>query len=272
VVLAVLVMGLMVSGTGALWLLSFRVLGPERAESFANTFFIQCIVFTTIIGGGMHAGWLLGYARSPRLLLNLMPASWSVVALAALAGAALTFPLGEVDNLWQLVLPASEAEAQLMVSIHAPASAFERVFIILSLVAAAATGEELLFRGMLWRWLEDSWGKVAALVVTSLVFGLAHVYLWRTIPLIVPVGFLLGWLVLRSGSVASSMAAHAAFNGTPIVASWSGLQVVGWNDVTARDPHLHPALVVAGTAVLLACLAAIHVLTRDRIDEPPSVH
>jgi membrane protease YdiL (CAAX protease family) len=275
IAVTVLVVGLMVIGTLALFLVSYAVVGEEGAASFANTFFIQCIVFTVLVGGWLLAGSLLGSRRSAREVLCLQPAPWAVVLLSALAGFFLTFPLGELDNLWQLVWPASPEEAAMMVAVHAPDSQIERLFIILALVGAAPLGEELVFRGFLWTWLRSHAGEVTTLVVTAVLFGCAHVFLARTIPLIIPVGFLLGWLVLRTGSVATSIAAHAAFNGTPLLASWSGLVVTGWNDVAARNPHQHPALLAAGTAGLLACLAGISVLTRrrpPRIDVPPDVH
>src|SRR5260221_5833718 len=49
--------------------------------------------------------------------------------------------------------------------------------IILPLISTAmmpAIMEELLFRGILFRWLEDFCGSWAALIVTSALFGLAH--------------------------------------------------------------------------------------------------
>jgi membrane protease YdiL (CAAX protease family) len=275
VAVAVLVVGLMVIGTLALFLVSYVIVGEQGAASFANTFFIQCIVFTCLVGGWLLAGNLLGSRLGAREILCLQPAPWAVVLLSALAGACLTFPLGELDNLWQLVWPASPEEAAMMVAVHDPDSAIEQVFIILALVGAAPMGEELVFRGFLWTWLRSHSGKATTLVVTAVLFGCAHVFLARTIPLIIPVGFLLGWLVLRTGSVGTSIAAHAAFNGTPLLASWSGIVATGWNDVAARNPHQHPVLLAAGTAGLLACIAGIFVLTRrrpPRIDVPPDVH
>ena len=275
IAVAVMVVGLMILGTLALFLVSLVFVGEGGAASFANTFFIQCIVFTILIGGWLLAGSLLGSRQGAREILGLMPAPWPVILLSALAGLFLTFPLSELDNLWQLVWPASAEEQAMMVAVHDPDSALERVFIILALVAAAPVGEELVFRGFLWTWLRRHAGTTAALVATAILFGCAHVFLARTIPLIIPVGFLLGWLVLRTGSVATSIAAHAAFNGTPLLASWSGLVVTGWNNVAATDPHQHPALLVAGTVLFLACLAGITVLTRQdppRIDVPPDVH
>jgi membrane protease YdiL (CAAX protease family) len=267
--LSVAVTGALVISTAVLFVVSMLVLGQERAGSFANTFFIQCIVFVVVLGGCLLLHRIMaGPMGLPRHrgheLLGLGPTSTPVVALGLVAGAALTFPLGELDNLWQYVWPPSEQEILTMLQIYEPESAFERVFILLALVAAAPLGEEMVFRGVLYRWLADSSRPVAALVVTSVLFGAAHVFIPRTIVLIVPVGLMLGWLVMRTGSILPTIAAHAAFNGAPLVATWSGLTVNGWNNIGAEDPHLHPALVVGGTAVLLACLAGVWLLTRRR--------
>lgn len=275
VALAVLVVVALIIGTLALYILSYLAIGEDRAASFVNTFFIQCLIFTFIIGVCLAGEKLARVERSARQTLGLLPVRWVVVLLSAMAGIALTFPLSELDNLWQHVWPASEEEVAMMISVHDPVSALERVFIILALVAAAPLGEELVFRGILWNWVRTAVGPVAALVVTAVLFGCAHVFLARTIPLIIPVGFLLGWLVMRSGSVATSIAAHAAFNGAPILASWSGLVVTGWNNLAVENPHLPPALLAGGTAVFLACLVSIHLLTtrrRERIDAPPDLH
>ncbi len=40
--------------------------------------------------------------------------------------------------------------------------------------AIAGISEELLFRGVIQPWLENSWGMMAGLLVSSLMFGLVH--------------------------------------------------------------------------------------------------
>ena len=42
------------------------------------------------------------------------------------------------------------------------------------LAAIAGTSEEILFRGVIQPWLENSWGMMAGLLVSSLIFGLIH--------------------------------------------------------------------------------------------------
>lgn len=271
--LGVFITGFLIIATVVLFILSLVVVGEERSSSFANTFFIQCIIFTLILGAVIQLRNVVSDSleiphRGGAELLGLMPARAPVVLLATLAGASLTVPLGELDNLWQHVWPATEEEMLTMLAIYEPSSFFERIFIILALVVAAPLGEEMVFRGVMWTWLRDSSRPWIALIITSLLFGSAHVFIPRTIPLIVPVGLLLGFLVVRTGSILPSIAAHAAFNGTPLVAAWSGMVVTGWNNIGAREPRMSPTLLVGGTVLLASILALFWWITRERRDPP----
>jgi uncharacterized protein len=76
--------------------------------------------------------------------------------------------------------------------------------------------EELFFRGVGVRvWLPLGGG--AAIVVTALVFGLAHGIL-VALPILVPFGLALGWVRWRSGSVWPGVIAHGFYNGSALVA------------------------------------------------------
>jgi membrane protease YdiL (CAAX protease family) len=45
---------------------------------------------------------------------------------------------------------------------------------LLVLASIAGLSEELLFRGVIQPWIESSWGVTAGLVVSNIIFGLAH--------------------------------------------------------------------------------------------------
>ncbi len=258
-ILSVLVL---LGGTAVLWVASSLLAGVDRASSFANTFLIQGIVFTAILGAMVQTRSLVQAGPQGSLgFLRLAPTRWPTVLLAVVVGAAMTVPLSALDGMWQNVWEPGPGEIETMMAIHDPGSNTERVFILLALVAAAPLGEEMLFRGAMWSWIEAASGPRAALLVTSTLFASAHVFLPRTILLILPVGLFLGWLGMRTGSVIASIAAHATFNGLPILASWSGLLVPGWNDPGETAVMIDPAVVAAGTAVLCGCVAAIAVTT-----------
>lgn len=79
--------------------------------------------------------------------------------------------------------------------------------------------EELLFRGILFRWIEEFGGSWAALIVTSALFGLAHIMnpnaTWfSSFAIAVEAGLLLGAAYMLTRSLWMPMGLHAAWNFT----------------------------------------------------------
>lgn len=79
--------------------------------------------------------------------------------------------------------------------------------------------EELLFRGILFRWLEEFAGSWAALLVTSVLFGLAHINnpnaTWfSSFTIAVEAGVLLGGAYMLTRSLWMPIGLHAAWNFT----------------------------------------------------------
>lgn len=89
-------------------------------------------------------------------------------------------------------------------------------------------GEEILFRGYLFRtlqriWGERRWGRAAASIVSALIFALAHsaAATEGLIALLTPafvMGLLLAWGAARTKSVIPSMIAHSMNNGIALLA------------------------------------------------------
>ena len=84
------------------------------------------------------------------------------------------------------------------------------------LFAAAATAEELLFRGYALQRLIDAAGPVAAVVATSIAFGLAHIWNPSASPFstlnTVLAGLLFGVAYLRTRDMWLQCGIHAAWN------------------------------------------------------------
>lgn len=91
-------------------------------------------------------------------------------------------------------------------------------------VAIVAAAEELTWRGLVMRALEDAIGPLRALVVTAVLFTVAHLptaWLLRDPdaglnPLVLAAGFgsslVFGWLVLRTRRLVPAVFAHALFS------------------------------------------------------------
>jgi membrane protease YdiL (CAAX protease family) len=94
--------------------------------------------------------------------------------------------------------------------------------LVLELVGVAimpGLTEEMLFRGILFRWIEEFGGSWAALVVTSALFGLAHIMnpnaTWfSSFAIAMEAGVLLGGAYMLTRSLWFPMGLHAAWNFT----------------------------------------------------------
>ena len=74
-----------------------------------------------------------------------------------------------------------------------------------------------MFRGVLFRWIDEKWGFAAALIVSSLLFGLVHIAnenatLWSSIAIAIEAGLLLGAAYKWAGTLWLPIGIHWAWN------------------------------------------------------------
>ncbi|WP_257306727.1 CPBP family intramembrane glutamic endopeptidase [Geothrix campi] len=111
---------------------------------------------------------------------------------------------------------------------------------VLGVVLGAPIAEEVLFRGYGLARIRELGGERRALLLTALVFALAHGS-WVKLPGTFVIGLLLGWLVLRTGSLWPAFLGHFTNNGAALVlgrlnpmpsfdpakGSWTAILLVG---------------------------------------------
>ena len=90
---------------------------------------------------------------------------------------------------------------------------------LIAIAIVPAFMEEVLFRGILFRWIEEFGGSWAALVVTSALFGLAHIMnsnaTWfSSFAIAMEAGLLLGGAYMLTRSLWMPIGLHAAWNFT----------------------------------------------------------
>ena len=78
-------------------------------------------------------------------------------------------------------------------------------------------GEEVLFRGIVFRMIDDRWGTVVALVVSALIFGFVHITnnnatVWSSLAIAVEAGLLLGAAYKWSGTLWVPIGIHWSWN------------------------------------------------------------
>ena len=80
-----------------------------------------------------------------------------------------------------------------------------------------AVCEEVLFRGILFRWIDEKWGFTIALVVSAILFGLVHIAQpgatwWSSLAIAIEAGLLLGAAYKYAGNLWLPIGIHWAWN------------------------------------------------------------
>jgi membrane protease YdiL (CAAX protease family) len=115
-----------------------------------------------------------------------------------------------------------------------------------ALVSSLVTGvfEELLFRGVLFRLIEESWGSYVALAISSLFFGAAHLFnpnatVLSAVSIVVEAGIFLGAAYMLTRRLWLPIGIHAGWNfteGGVFGAAESGVAPHGWLQSTTSGP------------------------------------
>ena len=89
-------------------------------------------------------------------------------------------------------------------------SIFSMIFIIIF----QSIAEEVFFRGFLLEKIDSFAGKNIAIILTALLFGLAHLSYGKLYPAIMPMfmGIFLGYVVLKTKNLYAAITAHMLFN------------------------------------------------------------
>ncbi len=140
-----------------------------------------------------------------------------------------------------------------------------------TLFLAVAVGEEILFRGILFRWIDERWGLFPALVVSAIVFGAVHITesgasVWSSIAIAIEAGLLLGAAYKWSGTLWLPIGIHWAWN--YVQGNVFGIAVSGsdempsfFNTIMNGPDIITGGLFGAEASVIAVCLgAAVSVL------------
>jgi uncharacterized protein len=95
------------------------------------------------------------------------------------------------------------------------AAAFAAFFVVVAFVAPLV--EELTYRGLGFALLAP-YGVTVAIIVTGVLFGLAH-GLIVALPVLAFFGLAVGWLRARTDSIYPPFAVHSLFNGVALIVS-----------------------------------------------------
>jgi sodium transport system permease protein len=138
--------------------------------------------------------------------------------------------------------------------------------------------EEVAFRGFILSGLRDMGHPWRAILVSSVLFGVAHSIVQQSIAAAI-LGVLLGYLAIRSGSLLCPIAFHAVHNGlifaltklTPDVRA--EYPILDWLFVVTADGSFAYTTPVVLAAVAAACAAMVWFRrsTPQRAEKPPHI-
>ncbi|HYJ51738.1 MAG TPA: CPBP family intramembrane glutamic endopeptidase [Allosphingosinicella sp.] len=221
------------------------------------------------------------HSGSPMILLNalavlacMLPAYWlfcrfvarEPMVLFARTGAAKELAAGVAAGL--AAFSAVVAIVALLGGYHVAGwgHAVTTLWAALAMAIISGFAEELLFRGILFRYIEQTAGSWAALAATSALFGAAHLAnpnasLVAAAAIAAEAGILLGAVYMLTRRLWAAMGLHAAWNFTQ---GWVfGLPVSGGGggDGLVRGQLSGPEILTGGAFGLEASLAGVIVAT-----------
>lgn len=175
---------------------------PKAPRDIVLWLVLQELVLGVV--GAILAIWN-GVPIADRFRWSLADAGLGVVATLPLL---VLFPLTKLLEDWH---PVQDIEQQIQRGIR-PLLGQASIAELALLSLAAGLGEEILFRGFLEAVLTEPLGVVAALLVTNLVFGLAHPWSLAYVVLAGAVGIYLSLTLLWSQNLLVAMTAHALYD------------------------------------------------------------
>ena len=147
-------------------------------------------------------------------------------------------------------------------------------FSMFMLFLAVAVGEEMIFRGVIFRWLDERWNTWVALLISAILFGWIHISnenatWWSSLAIAIEAGLLLGAAYKWSGTLWVPIGIHWAWNyvqGNVFGLAVSGMKV---GDTILETTVNGPDIITGGAfgpeasiiAVILGTLITIVFLT-----------
>jgi membrane protease YdiL (CAAX protease family) len=200
----------------ALWLVSQGVtpgeLGPRLVEQLTTPEMIVGMAMlpaqAAMLLTALLAAWLSPVPLKQRLgLVRPRAPAWAVCAW--IAGSIIPVLLG---------LATAYGLAEIIEPDPTIAQIYEKMIwdfavpFVLFIALAPGFAEEFLFRGYMQRRLIERWSAAAGILITSVIFAVAHL-MPHTVVFAFPIGIWLGLMAWRTGSVWPGVISHALING-----------------------------------------------------------
>lgn len=100
--------------------------------------------------------------------------------------------------------------------------------VLFLIVGIQPIGEEIFFRGFLFEKIEGFSSSVMSIIITSVLFGVAHMSYGKWFPALMPMlmGLILGYLVYKTKNLYTAIVAHVVFNLTSLTLAYLGWELL----------------------------------------------
>lgn len=166
-------------------------------------------------------------ARSPlREVFPFAPVRLSLIVPMLLSIVGAVILLSEADNWVRYFLKPPEWIVKIFGDLTGAKTSFWGS--LFTLVIVAPLTEELLFRGVILHGFLSRYTVAKSIVWSAILFGLIHLNPWQLTSGI-GLGLLLGWWLVRTGSLVPCIAGHALLNSLPLTNPLLPFQIPGFN-------------------------------------------
>ncbi|WP_415910641.1 lysostaphin resistance A-like protein [Oleiharenicola sp. Vm1] len=228
-VLAIFLCGLIGQGVGHHYFADTIKQSPQRAG-------LEVVVYGLGFHGAALLGWPLfwlvrrmlhaDYGAPPPPVLETRREPLAKILVHALSTVVIALPaLALISAAWNLVLRTAglpdDPQDLLAVFGHVHSKPLLGAMLFVACVLAPIN-EELLFRGAIFRFCRQRFGRAPALLVSGVLFGALHGNWAGFVPLAM-LGAVLALAYERTGDIRVSMIAHGLFNLNTLIVVLSGL-------------------------------------------------
>jgi sodium transport system permease protein len=197
------------------------------------------------------------FTTSVRQSLRIRMPHWTTLPLAVLFGVTLHPTYVMLSKVINHLYPVSEQAVAAMKPFAEQISSAPWISVVLLMALVPAFCEELAFRGFIFGGLVRERGKLRAVVLTAVMFGISHGVLQQSIAASL-MGLLLGWITLRTGSILPCILIHFTNNALSVSldritgSSWEGASL--FLSRTELGPAYQPYWTAIGLGIAMICL------------------
>lgn len=194
---------------------------------------------------------------SVRKGLRIRMPHWSTLPVAVVLGVTLHPIYVTLAGVIGKMYPISEQAIESMKPFTDQIAGAPWMTVVFLMAVVPAVCEELAFRGFIFGGLLRNGGRLRAVLVTAVLFGISHGILQQSITATV-MGLMLGWIALRTGSVLPGMLIHFTNNALSVSLAriaenqWEGASIF-LTSSEVGDPSYQPMWIVVSMAIAITC-------------------